>query len=351
MTLNQRISAFVQLGELFTALSVSSDHRIDQPAHLTAKLPELDAVIQREYTFNGWFTETNVRQALGALGSELNRENLEPWVGRYQLPDRQDAQRRVGLILAGNIPMVGFHDVLCTVLSGHHALVKLSRDDNRLLPMFLGVLLETHPELKEFISFTPGQLPKPDALIATGSNNTARHFEYYFKSVPRIIRKNRTSVAVLDGTESTEELEALGHDVFDYFGLGCRNVTKVLLPTDFDLDRLFGAFFKFKEIGNHNKYANNYDYHKALWLLNRESLLENGFLIVKEDPALVSPVGSLFIERYSDASHPKNYIENHRDEIQCVVGHGFTPFGNAQCPKLNDYADGVDTLAFLSSLK
>lgn len=351
MKLNQRISAFVQLGELFTALALPADHRVAQPSRLTAKLEELDAVIQREYAFNGWFTETNVRQALGALGRELKRENLEQWIGHYQLPDRQDAQRRVALVLAGNIPMVGFHDVLCTVLSGHHALVKLSRDDNRLLPMFLGVILESHPELKEFVSFTPGQINNPDALIATGSNNTARHFEYYFKSIPRIIRKNRTSVAVLDGTETTEELEALGHDVFDYFGLGCRNVTKVLLPTDFDLDRLFGAFFKFKEIGNHNKYANNYDYHKALWLLNRENLLENGFLIVKEDPALVSPVGSLFIERYDDPDFPLKFTETHRDEIQCVVGHSFIPFGEAQHPKLSDFADGIDTLQFLLNLK
>lgn len=351
MNLNQRISAFVQLGELFSALAMQPEHRLNHAVFTAETLADLDDLIAREHAFNGWFTAENIRQALGALGGELTQSNLEKWLSGYVLPDRQDAPCRVALVLAGNIPLVGFHDVLCTVLSGHHALIKPSRDDNRLLPALLNEVYKTHPELKTFITFTPGKMDKPDALIATGSNNTARHFEYYFKSTPRIIRKNRTSIAVLDGGETAAELEALGHDVFDYFGLGCRNVTKVLMPEYFELDRLFGAFYKFREIGNHNKYANNYDYHKALWLLNQEPLIENGFLIFKEDQALVSPVGSLFIERYSDKNYPSKYVQDHREEIQCVVGHDFIPFGEAQRPQLHEYADGVDTMAFLTQLK
>ncbi len=350
MTLNQRKALFVRLGELFSHLALAPEARVAVPAGLQVQLDAFDALIVRERAHNGWFTEANVRQALGAWAAQLTDSALTAWLAPYDLPAVQAAPKRVGIIMAGNIPLVGFHDFLSVVLVGHHALIKLSRDDNRLLPEVLATLVGWDAAFSAYFTLVLHKLEHAEALIATGSNNTARYFEYYFAHIPRIIRKNRTSVAVLDGSETEAELIALGRDIFDYFGLGCRNVTKLFLPADFDLDRVFAGLYPYRDIGNHNKYANNYDYHKALWLLNREQLLENGFILVKEDAALVSPVGSLFIERYTDAATLKNYLLTRADVIQCVVGHGFVPFGGSQFPQLTDYADGVDTVGFLVGL-
>ncbi len=350
MTLNQRKQLFVHLGELFKLLGQQPVDRLAHAGFSSKVLDGFDKLIAQEKGHNGWFIEHNVRQAFAALGGAMNVSAIEEWLKVYDLPDRQDAPKRVGLILAGNIPMVGFHDVMCVILSGHTAVIKPSRDDNRLLPAVFEYAFREFPELKNAVEWAPMRLEGAVALIATGSGNTAKHFNYYFRDTPRLIRQNRTSIAVLDGTETEEELAALGHDVFDYFGLGCRNVTKLFVPHDFDLNRFFAAVYPFREVINHNKYANNYDYHKALWLLNREELIENGFLLVKEDKALVSPVGSMFVERYSDPEHPRSVIASNRDAIQCVVGHDYLPFGSAQCPELGDYADGVDTLKFLLEL-
>lgn len=350
MTLNQRSLVFVRLGELFTLLGQMPDLRQIDRSFSAQTLSTFDEIIVRERAHNGWFTEPNVRQALAALGHALDRESLANWLERYALPDRQDAPKRVGLVLAGNIPLVGFHDLMCTLLCGHIAVVKASRDDDRLLPAIMEHMFIDAPELRGWVEWAPQRLNNLDAIIATGSNTTAKHFDYYFRDIPRVIRQSRTSVAVLDGTETHEELSTLGHDIFDYFGLGCRNVTKLLIPKDFDLDRLFGAIFAFKDIVNHNKYGNNYDYHKALWLLNRDELIENGFLMIKEDRGLVSPVGSLFVERYTEYNDTKHYLAEHQLAIQCVIGHDYLPFGKAQRPELDDYADGVDTLEFLKAL-
>jgi hypothetical protein len=199
-------------------------------------------------------------------------------------------------------------------------------------------------------SFSRGKLEDFEAVIATGSNSTAVHFHNYFGKYPHIIRQNRNSVAILDGNETPEQLEKLGNDLFDYFGLGCRNVTKLYMPVDFDLDRIFNGIFSFQSIATHNKYANNYDYNKAVWLLNNEDLLENGFVIFKEDKNIASPVASVFYERYENKEALLQHLENHADQIQCIVGNEFIPFGNSQCPALTDYADNVNTLEFLISL-
>lgn len=352
MTLNQRKSVIVRLGQLLACLGQVGEERTACAGFDPARLAELDELIRREKQHNGWFTEDNVRKAMRRWGQSLAEGELDAWLKPYELKlDREEAgPKQVALIMAGNIPLVGLHDLISTFLAGHHALVKLSRDDNRLLPALLAFIGEDFPLLKERITLVPALLKGTEALIATGSNNSARHFDHYFASVPRLIRRNRSSLAILSGHESPDELKALGTDIFDYFGLGCRNVTKLLAPSDFDIDRFFNAIFDYKDIGTHNKYANNYDYHKALWLLNREQLLDNGFLLLKEDEALVSPVGSLFIQRYSEYAEVDHYLARHADEIQCVVGKGFIPFGKAQEPKLNDYADGVDTLAFLLDL-
>lgn len=349
MTLNQRTAAFVRLGSYFRVFGQSPNERQHTGNFDFAVLERFDELIVREKFHNGWFTEENVRRSFAALGSAMTEEGFSSWLSAYQFDQIQP--KKVGLILAGNIPLVGFHDVLSTLMSGHVAIIKPSRDDNRLLPPVIDLLFSLEEGFQKQVVFSPMKLPEIDAIVATGSGNTARHFDYYFRNIPRVIRRNRTSIAVLDGTETHEELAALGHDIFDYFGLGCRNVTKLYLPADFDLDRIFGALYAFREIAQHNKYANNYDYHKALWLLNQEDLVENGFLIVKQDSALVSPVGSLFYERYTDISAVERTIQERAHELQCVVSHRYTPFGAAQQPKLNDYADGVDTIDFLLKLE
>ncbi|MBI1268294.1 MAG: acyl-CoA reductase [Cryomorphaceae bacterium] len=321
-------------------LGTSPSDRLE--AEVSAFIEQMDELIVLEQRRNGWFTEENVRKALKSFGDALTEKNLQVWLGKY--PESNAKKHKVGLVLAGNIPLVGFHDILVTLVTGHSAMVKLSKDDSRLIP----ALFSAVPEIKD-IQFTD-RLTDFDAVIATGSGNTSRYFEHYFSKVPHIIRRNRTSVAVLTGDETLEELDSLADDIFTYFGLGCRNVTKVYMPQDFDLDRLFNAFYKFKELGNHNKYANNYDYHKALWMLNGEDLLENGFLIVKEDVSIVSPVGTLFYERYSDIEALKQMLEGRKDELQCIVGKGFVDFGEAQKPQLWDYADDIDTVEWLLNL-
>lgn len=344
--IQQRLSAFVHLGKIMNSVA-KAEHESDilnADEHAAFQM-----LIQRVRSFNGWFTEENVRQQLFSLSAMLDEKELTRWLENYSL--HRESEKNIAIIMAGNIPLVGFHDLLCVLMSGHRALIKMSSDDQHLLPALLDLWKHTHPKMFERIVFAKGQLRDFDGVIATGSNNSARYFEQYFGSHPNIIRKNRTSVAVLNGEESKEDLEALGRDVFAYFGLGCRNVTKVYLPAGFDKDRLFEAFYTFKGVIDHNKYANNYDYHKALWLMNQDDLIENGFLMLKEDKSmLVSPIGSLFYEEYSDKSEVLNTLEERKNEIQCVVGDGFIPFGQAQHPKLWDYADGVDTMKFLNSL-
>ncbi|MCH2197845.1 MAG: acyl-CoA reductase [Flavobacteriales bacterium] len=335
MKLEQRKEAIVRLGQWMGDIE-SND--------------EVMGLIARERSHNGWFTKDNVLAAMKAWSRSLASEKVEQWLSAYPELDQDKPEKRVGVVMAGNIPLVGLHDLLTVLLSGNTALVKISRDDDRLIPLVMQQLKEPEPGFKGQMIPVIGKMEDFDAVIATGSNNTSRYFEYYFGKVPNIIRKNRTSVAVLTGEESEEELTLLADDVFTHFGLGCRNVTKVYMPQDFELDRLFGAFYHYHKIGEHNKYANNYDYHKALWLLNHEDLLENGFLLMKEDAQLVSPVGSLFYERYADLASAEAVIAQNREQIQCIVGQGHLPFGSAQQPELWDYADEVDTLRFLIDL-
>lgn len=316
-----------------------------------AEYNAFDGVVCSAHVRNGWYTEANVRHALGALADLLVPSALSAWTDAYPALALEGRSRVVGIIMAGNIPLVGFHDLLCVLLCGHQARVKCASDDAGLTPAAVGLLQLIAPDLAAQVSIPAGKLGEVEALIATGSNNTARYFEHYFGHLPRIVRKGRTSVAVLDGTETEAELAALGEDVFRYFGLGCRNVSKVYLPQAFDLDRLFAALFPWKDIILHGKYANNYDYNKAIWLMERVPITENGFLLLKEDPAIASPVAALYYERYADRTVVEAAIQEQAQAIQCVVGHGHIPFGQAQCPGPGDYADGVDTLRFLIGLR
>ena len=239
---------------------------------------------------------------------------------------------------------------MCVLLSGNKALIKLSTDDDVLLPFFLRLLTHYEPRFEEQIGFASGKLGAFDAVIATGSDNTASHFRYYFGKYPHIIRHNRTSVAVLTGNESTEELKRLGDDIFLYFGLGCRNVSKVLVPKGYNFNKFFESIVSFGDVVNNKKYGNNYDYYRAIYLLERQPFLDNNFLMVKESEQLHAPVGVLYYQQFDDETVIRQYLENHENELQCVIGKGFLPFGYSQRPVITDFADNVDTLAFLVHL-
>ena len=262
--------------------------------------------------------------------------------------------KTIGLILAGNIPLVGFHDFLSVLISGHKVLVKTSSNDQHLIKFLAKYIIAVTPEIENFITFTDGKLENFDAVIATGSNNTARYFEFYFKDKPSIIRKNRNSVAVLNGKETQQELEDLGEDIFRYFGLGCRNVSKIFLPKDYNFETFFEAMYKHKDVIYYEKYSNNYDYNKAVFLMSNFKLLDNEFLTLKEDTSFASPISSLFYEYYDDLEDLKQRLEVHKEQIQCVVSANLIPksiaFGQTQKPQLWDYADNVDTIDFLIKL-
>ena len=345
-----RISAFAQLGRALELFAKKSPW----PGHSSGLTEDeynaFEAALTQARVRNGWFTEEQVRFAAQGLSMMLDQQALETWLADYPGLDAAHAPKTIGIIMAGNIPFVGFHDLLCVLLCGHRARVKIASDDAGLTPALIQLLSCFSPEMAAQVEVPTGKLGEVDAMIATGSDNTARYFEHYFGKLPRIVRKSRTSVAVLDGSETEAELAALGEDVFRYFGLGCRNVGKLFIPQDFDLDRIFGALFSWKEIINHNKYANNYDYNKAVWLLDRAPIVENGFLIVKEEKTLNSPVAALYFERYADASALEAILKEEEGRLQCIVGHSHIPFGEAQYPGPSEYADNVDTLKFLLEL-
>lgn len=298
---------------------------------------------------NGWFTEANVLFALKSWSKLLTEDRLLHWLSYYDLEENK--KKNVALIMAGNIPLVGFHDFLAVLLTGNSVQVKLSSNDNILLPFLTEYLSEVDFAFKDVIHFTEGKLDAFDTVIATGSDNTARYFEYYFAQKPNLIRKNRNSVAVLTGNESPEHLKDLGEDIFRYYGLGCRSVSKIFVPMDYDFDVFFAAIYPYKDIINHQKYANNYDYNKAVYLMSEFKILDNGFLMLKEDESYASPIASLFYERYKSLKDIKVKLEQDKYKIQCVVSHtsikNEVPFGKTQTPSLTDYADGVDTVDFL----
>ncbi|MCW1962412.1 acyl-CoA reductase [Chryseobacterium viscerum] len=308
---------------------------------------DIELLLKRSEIENPWFTIDNQKFALQQWADLLTEENIKKWLGNYSI---SKISKRVGLILAGNIPLVGFHDVMSVVLGNHIPVIKLSSKDKRMIPFLLKKWNEFSNEsvVFEFVE----KLENFDAVIATGSNNTARYLEYYFKNHLSIIRKNRTSVAVLKGDETSEELELLAKDIFQYFGLGCRNVTRIFIPQDFVIDRLFESFLEFQDIINHNKYANNYDYNRAVYLLNQDKFWDNNFVMLKEDDKLFSPLSVINFSRYESLDDVKTFIAENEENIQCIVakeeiGLNAISFGEAQNPGLDTYADNVDTMKFL----
>lgn len=308
---------------------------------------EFGLILKKSEIENPWFTLENQKFALKQWADLLTLENIQQWLAEYSA---SKTSKRVGLILAGNIPLVSFHDVLSVLLSNHIPVIKLSSKDKSMLPFLIKKWEEfSENEIKyEFVE----RLVDFDAVIATGSNNTARYLEFYFKNHLSIIRKNRTSVAVLKGDETEAELKLLANDIFRYFGLGCRNVTRVFIPEDYVIDRLFESFIDFQEIINHNKYANNYDYNRAVFLLNQDKFWDNNFVMLKEDNQLFSPLSVINFSRYSSIEEVENYLSDNENEIQCVVAkdnfiQNSVYFGEAQNPSLDTYADNVDTMKFL----
>ncbi|MBF6609453.1 MAG: acyl-CoA reductase [Flavobacterium sp.] len=346
MTLENKKDILIKLGEFLSQFSTDEE----TPGNGQELTSEFEKLILLSQSYNGWFTPEHVRFALSSWARALTADNLNEWLQPYDF--NLVNQKTVALIMAGNVPLVGFHDFISVFLSGHRALIKTSSNDQLLLPFIVKYLISIAPELQGQFSFTE-KLQDFDAVIATGSNNTARYFEYYFRDKPSIIRKNRNSVAVLTGNESHAELVALGEDIFRYFGLGCRNVSKLFVPRDYNFDPFFAAMYEYKDVIYYEKYANNYDYNKAVFLMSNFKLLDNEFLTLKEDSSYSSPISSIFYEYYDDLDAINSRLQNDSEQIQCIVSsvaNNAIPFGKAQKPELWDYADNVDTLRFLLSL-
>ena len=375
MDLEKKIIVFAKLGEIL------------REAGGGKQKPELTEAIKQAHKHNGWFTEENILLAVSSLGEMLREEKIRKWLSKYKVQSTKykataEKLKSIGVIMAGNIPLVGFHDFMSVLMSGNIFVGKLASDDKILLPAVAEILMKIEPEFKNLIHFLKVQgsmfrvtdstnkkrtlnsepATAVDAFIATGSNNSARYFEYYFGKYPHIIRRNRNAVAILDGKETEEDLQNLGKDIFQYFGMGCRNVSKIYIPKDYNLDKFFAAIVDFGDVINHNKYYNNHQYYRTIYLLNKEKFLDNNFLMLKESEQIPSPVATLYYERYSTIDSLMKKLELEKESIQCIVtsspalllkekGVSCVRFGQTQNPELWDYADGVDTMEFLLSLK
>ena len=352
MDLQQRINAFVKLGEFLSQFSNEVIQKKENVEHNNFFFDGFKHQLKLAEEHNGWFTTENIRFAIQSWVDALSVANLETWLKPYNINIKK--QKQVAIIMAGNIPLVGFHDFLSVLVSGHKVLVKQSSNDKHLLPYLAKYLEFVEPEFIGNISFTENKIENFDAVIATGSNNTARYFEYYFKGKPSIIRNNRNSVAVLNGQETEADLKNLSEDIFRYYGLGCRNVSKLFVPKDYNFDAFFNGVYHWHPIINKAKYANNYDYNKAVYLMSEFDMLENGFLMIKEDTSYASPIATIFYEFYDDENYLKEKLKADRSQIQCIVSNGFIEneitFGATQKPELWDYADSVDSIEFLLAI-
>jgi hypothetical protein len=332
MNLQYRIDLLARLGEYILSGS---------PEWLTAK--------EKAGYENGWFIPEFTDLATQNIARSFLQKNiLENWAKKYELTHVTKNPKIVGIVMAGNIPLVGFHDFLCVFISGHKAVIKPSSKDQVLIKHLVEKLVEWDEAVKPMIEFSE-MLKGCNAYIATGSNNSSRYFDYYFGRYPHVIRRNRTSVAVLTGEETNEELEKLADDVYLYFGLGCRNVTKIYVPKEYDFVPLLEAFKKYNYLADHHKYKNNFDYNLALHLLNKKYYMTNGSILLVEDAAIFSPISQLNYEFYNTQSELTGKLPAKQD-VQCITGKSFNRFGEGQCPAISNYADGADTMKFLSGL-
>ena len=355
MELENRIKAFATLGEFLRQFEIS-DSSVQEKKRLNTKYFErFESAIREANNHNPWFIEKFVRQAVTGIGRSLERSKLQKWLEQYPELKNKKIIISAGVVMAGNIPLVGFHDFLSVLISGNKITGKLSSKDNILLPLIADVLIEIYPSFRDSIQFTNQHISDYDVIIATGSANTARYFDYYFGNCPNIIRKNRNSVAILNGSETRQELKLLGDDIFRYFGLGCRSVSKLYVPAGYDFSLFLSAIEPFTFIINHSKYANNYIYNRSILLMNQIKHEDNGFVLLKEDEAIASPVSVLFYQYYNKKELLKSHFEDNRDIIQCIVSgnpdFNAIPPGKAQNPEVWEYADNIDTIEFLLSNK
>lgn len=343
MNINRRIQLISDIGEfLKNYLDENYDNNNDD------KLVEFKDVITKAQSKNPWFTDVNIKVNLTYWSKKLTKHNLNKWLSKYNL--NNTSRKNIAIIMAGNIPLVGFHDFICVFLSGHNSIIKLSNSDSCIIP-FLTDLMKLPSER---IVYSDSFLKDYDGVIATGSDNTSRYFDYYFKNKRSIIRKNRNSIAILNGEESDDDLKSLSQDIFTYFGLGCRNVSKLYVPKNYNFDLFFNSIFCYKELINNHKYANNYDYNKAIYLMSEYKFLDNGFFIVKEGNEMHSPISTINFEYYDNISILKEKINLEDDNIQCIVSNiefkGKVNFGETQNPSLNQYADNIDVMRFLLTI-
>ena len=347
MNLNDRIELVSELGQFFKKyLDTNYDNTNDD------NLIAFEKTIQQGKLNNPWFTDQNMKVNLSYWAEKLNKYDLTQWMNNYDTMNV--SSKSVAIIMAGNIPLVGFHDFLSVFLCGHNSIIKLSSNDKHILPFLTNLMISINNELSKKIIYIEGKLQGYDAVIATGSNNTSRYFEYYFKNKKSIIRKNRNSIAVLDGSENEDDLSLLGDDIFTYFGLGCRSISKLYVPENYCFDLFFNSIFKWNDLINSHKYANNYDYNKAIYLMSGYKFLDNGFFIVKEGSELHSPISTINYEFYNDISTLKQKIKDDEKDIQCIVSNteieNKINFGETQKPSLSQYADNIDVVEFLLTI-
>jgi len=356
MTFKEKIEAFAKLGmflEQFGTPGKTTEPGLPWLEELNRQFfRPLEQIILNGHIHNPWFTEDNLRFALTTTGRTLNVPDLVSWLSCYNEPVPGKSTKKVAVVMAGNVPLAGFHDMLCVLMADHNILAKLSAKDDRLLKMFAAVLYSINNSFEGRIEFTEGRLKEFDAVIATGSDNTARYFEFYFGKYPNIIRKNRNSAAIIDGSETRDELKLLADDVFTYFGLGCRSVSKLFIPEGYDFTPMLEEFSAYRHLINHNQWANNYDYQKAIHLIDSRQHLDTGFLLLREEASCSSPIAVLNYEKTGSTKAALESAGKDREKLQCIVGSekhdkGMIPFGEAQRPGLSDYADDIDTMEFL----
>lgn len=311
----------------------------------------LERTLENAWRENKWFTPEQQLNALNSIKENmLSIEKLSKWSAKYEKSKLEASGNRIALVMAGNIPLVGFHDLLSVLISGNKAVIKLSSKDSALWKYLLSKMEEVEPNLYNEIEIVE-KLKDFDAVIATGGNNTSRYFEYYFGKYPHIIRKNRNSIAIISGNESDEELKALGHDIFSYYGLGCRNVSSLLVPENYDFKQFLDVLKDFEWVLENNKYKNNFDYQLSILLLNRDNFLQGDAILLKESESIASPIATLHYQFYQSLADAEQIIKSNTDNIQCVIGKNHLDYGTAQSPGLSDYADGIDTVDFLLSIK
>ena len=345
MNLNNRITLFVKLGSFFSDYINNNLESLDRN--------KFDKAINESILHNSFFSKKNILKSLFSWSSVLTKKSIDNFLSNYLIKIKK-REKKIAIVMAGNIPLVGFHDFFCVILSGNFAVIKLSSKDSHLFKFILNFLVKENPDFSSKFDIVENKLQKFDAVIATGNNISANQFELYFKKYPKIVRRNRHSIAILNGNETKKEIELLANDIFYYYGLGCRNISKIFIPNNYNLDVLFKSFVLWNEVINKNSYANNYNYYRAIYLLNKEIFFDNGFVLLKESEKIGSPVGTIYFEYYKSENQIKEMIKKNNQKIQCIVSNNnyrkTIKFGETQMPNLNDFADDIDTFNFLLKL-